>query len=53
MLKRITEFLEERRRDRELLKAAHALQASEFKGQSVEYIMNLIRGGEFDANVRA
>lgn len=53
MLKKISAFVEDRRREKQLRAAALALQASEFKGQSVDYIMNLIRGGEFNANSRA
>lgn len=53
MLKKVFALVEERRREKQLLEAARALQASEFKGQSVDYIMNLIRGGEFNASSRA
>ena len=53
MLTRISAFFEEQRREKMLRETARALQVSEFKGQSVDYIMNLIRGGEFDASTRA
>lgn len=53
MFKKFAAVMEQRARQKQLYEAARSLQMSEFKGQSVDYIMHLLRSGEFDANFRA